>query len=513
MTSGLGETDAGFLAMQPPLRAPFSPAKKMASHLAARKPGTGPAGKQVSEGTRRATMHLPHLSPHRNRPCAIAHGMLFALPLIASSVFPALAADSETVLAPRSPPPAAAAQPATDTATRTPAGGLSMLQTVAIAVSRHPDISRARAVIAQSSSDVEIAKAAWFPRLEYGIRPGHGAGASSSVGVNQLVYDFGRTTSRISAADAALDRQRYLLADTVETVASTTASTFIELAASQDVVAAAKRQVEALRQTRVKIGDRVKAGLSVTSDRNLIDVAILRAEAEVLKARTRFDVAAAKLAELTGLRPQRVADLSSTAAFVRSLGTGSGDIDETPSVRAAAAAVNAAEARVKFAEADRFPSIGVGVSRALSNRSANIDNGTWIGISLTGNFSFSGLAQHQIAAADAERRAAREALENQRLISRTTLHSAEVEEAGAAARLSGYEKVIDLSRASRDLYWQEYILNKRSLTEVVTPERDIFQSEVEWTNALADGVLARLKTYLALGRFAELLQREGGPNE
>ena len=106
MTSGLGETDAGFLAMQPPLRAPFSPAKKMASHLAARKPGTGPAGKQVSEGTRRATMHLPHLSPHRNRPCAIAHGMLFALPLIASSVFPALAADSETVLAPGSPPPA-----------------------------------------------------------------------------------------------------------------------------------------------------------------------------------------------------------------------------------------------------------------------------------------------------------------------------------------------------------------------------------------------------------------------
>jgi adhesin transport system outer membrane protein len=175
--------------------------------------------------------------------------------------------------------------------------------------------------------------------------------------------------------------------------------------------------------------------------------------------------------------------------------------------------VNAADARIHLAEADRFPSIGVGVSRSLSNRGAGVDNGTWIGIALTGSFSFSGLAQQQIAAAEADRRAAREALENQRLISRTTLHSAQVEETGAALRLSSYKKVIDLSRASRDLYWQEYILNKRSLTEVVTPERDIFQSEVEWTNALADGVLAKLKTYLALGRFAELLQKEGGSHE
>jgi adhesin transport system outer membrane protein len=457
-------------------------------------------------------MHpLFHPQPCHRR-CAISYRIPFLLAFVASASLGQVA-NSATVSPAGTAPPMAATQPALDAGARVPTGHLSLQQTVAIAISRHPDISRASAVIAQSSSEVEIAKAAWFPKLEYGIRPGQGTGSSSSIGINQLVYDFGRTTSRISAADATLDRQRYLLADTVETVASDTASTFVELAASQDVIAAAKRQVEALRQTRVKISDRVGAGLSVASDRNLIDVAILRAEAEVLKAHTRYDVAAAKLAELTGIRPQRVADLSSTASFVHGLNNGAGDIDKTPAVRAAAAAVNAAEARLKFAEADRFPSIGVGVSHSFSNRGTGVDKGTWVGIALTGSFSFSGLAQHQIAAADADRRAAREALENQRLISRTTLHSAQVEEVGAASRLLGYEKVIDLSRASRALYWQEYILNKRSLTEVVTPERDIFQSEVEWTNALADGVLAKLKTCLALGRFAELLQGEGGSDE
>jgi adhesin transport system outer membrane protein len=492
-------------------------AQKQASHLAIRKPLqlAQQSCQQTNEATLSATMYPPSYPQPRIRQCAIAHCIFFTLPLIAGVSAGHASPKPGTVTPAGIAPSVAVVDPTPDAATRMPIGNLSLQQAVGIAISRHPDISRAGAVVAQSASEVEIAKAAWFPKLEYGIRPGHGTGPSSSIGINQLVYDFGRTKSRISAADATLNRQRYLLADTIETVASTTAATFVELAASQDVVAAAKRQVAALRETRVKINDRVRAGLSVTSDRNLIDVAVLRAEAEVLKADTRFDIAAAKLAELTGIRPRRVADLSSTASFVRRLGNGiGGDIEQTPSVRAATAAVDAADARLSLAEADRFPSVGVGISRSRSIGSAGVDNGTWVGISLTGNFSLSDLAQHQVAAAEADRRAAREALENQRLISRTTLHSAEMEEAGAASRLSSYEKVIELSRASRDLYWQEYILGKRSLTEVVSPERDIFQSEVEWTNALADGMLARLKTYIALGRFAELLhQREGSFDE
>lgn len=470
---------------------------------------------QVYEATPSVTMHTLSYPRSRIRQCVVARCLLFAFPLIAC--FPEghaaskPGADPSTAIA---QPVSSSSDPARDAATRVPIGNLSLLNAVGIAISRHPDIGRANAVVAQSASEVEIAKAAWFPKLEYGIRPGHGVGPGSSVGINQLVYDFGRTSSRISAADATLNKQQYLLADTIETVASTTAATFVELAASQDVVAAAERQVASLRGTQSKISERVRAGLSVRSDLNLIDVAILRAEAEVLKAHTQFDVAAARLAELTGIRPQRVADLSSTASFVRKLGSGIGDIELTPSVRAAAAAVEVADARVNLAEVDRLPTIGVGVSRSRAIGGTGVDNGTWVGISLTGNFSLSGLSQHQIAAAEAERRAAREVLENQRLIARTSLHSAEREESGAASRLSSYEKVIELSRASRELYWQEYILNKRSLTEVVTPERDIFQSEVESTNALADGVRARLKTYIAVGRFAELLrQREGGSHE
>ncbi len=421
--------------------------------------------------------------------------------------------------APIDAPPVTDAAGASDDTLRIALDDLSLRDAVGIAIARHPDIGRANAEVAQSTSEVEVAKAAWYPKIDYGVRPGYGGsfgsngnrtGTRASIGVSQLLYDFGRTSSRISAADSTLSQRRFQLADTIETVAYQTASTFIELAASQDVIAAAQRQVAALTETRAKILDRVRAGLSVSSDRNLVELAILHAQAEVLKAHTRFDVAAAKLTELIGARPRRVASLDGTVGFVGGLGSIGGNVEHTPSVLAAEAAVDAADARVRLAEAERFPSIGIGASRAISSGRPNASNDTWIGLAVSGNYSLGGLAKHQIAAAEAELRANRESLENQRLVTRSALKAAQIEVSGAAARRASYEKVIALSRASRDLYWQEYILNKRTLTDVVNPERDIFESEVEWINALADGSIARVKAYVAVGKLVELLREHEG---
>ncbi|MEG1767816.1 MAG: TolC family protein [Comamonas sp.] len=400
---------------------------------------------------------------------------------------------------------------------------LSLRDAVGLTIARHPDIARANAEIAHSTAQVLVAKAAWYPKLDYGLRPGYGgsfgadgsrAGTRASLGVSQLLHDFGRTSSRISVANATLSQKTHAVADAVESVAYQTASGFIEMAAGQEVIAAARRQVDALEQTRAKIHERMRAGLSLPSDGNLADLALLRAQAALVKAHTRFDVAAARVGELMGVRPQVVEPLARTVALVRDLGSDGGDIERTPAVMAAAAAVEAAEARARLAQAERFPSISVGVNRALSTGRADVTNDRWVGLQLTGSFSFGGLARHQSAAAQAELRASRESLENQRLITRSALNAAEIEADGAAARREGYDKVVALSRASRDLYWQEYMLNKRTLTDVVNPERDIYDAEVEMINALADGALARIKSHAAVGRFVALLrEHEGGGNE
>lgn len=404
-----------------------------------------------------------------------------------------------------------AASPATPQSAH---GPLSLRDAVDLALARHPDIARAQAEVAQGAAQVGEAGAAWYPKLEYGVRPGYGGGygangnraaTRASLGVSQLVYDFGRSASRISAAQATLRQKEYQVADSMESVAFQAAATYLELAASQDVNAAAQRQVDALQQTLGKIVERVRAGLSLSSDRNVAELALLRAQAAAMKADMRYGVAAARFKELTGVRPPRVEPLDEAAARLGAPGHGGGDMEQTPAVRAAAAAVDAADARLRLADAERLPSISVGVNRALSTGRADATNDRWLGVQLTGSFSFGGLNRYQRAAADAALRASRESLESQRLATRSALEAAETEARGAAARRAGYDKLVALSRASRDLYWQEYMLNKRTLTDVVNPERDIFDAEVESINALADGTLARIKAWAAVGELVPQL--------
>jgi len=394
---------------------------------------------------------------------------------------------------------------------------MTLIDAVGLALVRHPDIGRANAVVLQGESEVAVAKAAWYPRIDYGLLPGYGGsygtdgnatGTRTTLGVSQLLYDFGRTSSRISAADATLRQRRHLLADTVENVAWDVANTFIELAASQDVISAAQRQVDSLRRLQRRIVERVGAGLSVASDGNLAEMALLRAEAEEIKALSRFDLAVTRFAELTGVRPSGVAGLEATRLLLREMMRESVDnIEQTPTILAAVAALDAADAKLRQTEAERFPSIAIGANRARSTGPANAANNTWVGLALNGAIAVGDLAaRNQIAAARAERRAAAETLESQRQMTRAALAGALEEFESVRARLSSYDKLISLTRLSRGLYWQEYMLNKRLLTDVVAPDRELFQAESEWTAAVADGARAAIRARVVTGNFVLWLQ-------
>ncbi|WP_245256560.1 TolC family protein [Bartonella tamiae] len=400
--------------------------------------------------------------------------------------------------------------------------GITLQNAVGVALARHPDIGRATAVVAQSNAQVAIEQSAWYPTLEYGVNPGYSRYGSNNtnndnndvnvtgtIGVNQLIYDFGRTSSRVGVARATYEKQQHLLNDTMEKVASEMASIFIELSGAQETIEAANREVAALTGTRDKISQRVRAGLSDVSDLNQADVAMQRAKADLLAAQTKYDVAAGRFAEMTGIRPQRVASLNDTTKFIENLRRSSDNIDDTPSVLAATAEVHAAEQRLNLAKANRFPSVSLGVSQSKASSNRNVANdSTFVGLQLSGRFSIGKREKYQIEASDAELRAAKQARDNDLMTTRTTLGSAETESSGAEARMSNAQEMIGLSLSSRDLYWQQYTLNKRPLTDVVNAERDTFIAESDFILAQTDRLTARIKAYTAVGQFVARI-REG----
>ncbi|AQS41908.1 MAG: Outer membrane efflux protein [Candidatus Tokpelaia hoelldobleri] len=397
---------------------------------------------------------------------------------------------------------------------------MKLSDAVGIAIARHPDIGRATAVVMQSNAQIAVEKSAWYPTMTYGVNPGYsryyGSKARNSsesnvratIGAQQLLYDFGQTSSRIGVARAAYERDRYLLNDTIENVAYSMAAIFIELSASQEMVEAARREYHAMRITRDKIAERVASGLSDAVDLNQADVSIRRAQSDMLSAQTRYDVAAGRFAEIIGVRPDQVASLEITASFIENLGERRNGVDSTPSVLAAEAEVRAAQKKVKLARSQFYPSVNLGVSqqKATGQRNATNDS-SFVGVQLNGSFNTGFREKHMIEAARAELNAAQQSSENERLITRTALGSSETEAQGAMARMGNSSEMMSLSLSSRDLYWQQYTLNKRPLTDVVNAERDIFMAESDRITALADYLNARVRAYAAVGDLVERIRQ------
>jgi len=387
--------------------------------------------------------------------------------------------------------------------------GLTLRDAVGLAIANHPDVSRGMAVVSQSTADVLVAKGAWFPVLNYSIAPGYGtaysretaAGAQSSGGISQLVYDFGKTPGRIEQADAALNRQRHALNSTIEGVAYTAANQYVEFAAAQATLDAAGEAIAKLNKLRGMIAERVRASLSSASDLTQADVAMQRANIDQAQARTRLDVAAANLAEIIGARPQTVADLASVNETIMALGQGGGaDIENAPAMLAAKAAVNEADAQVKVVKSDYYPAVSLVANKnVMSGGGSNAYDSEWAGVALSGSISAVGQNSHRVESARASKDAAERQLESQRLSLRMTLASAETEMAGANTRRQAFDAMQGLSRTSRELYWQEYTLGKRPLTQVLDAEHDIFSAEAGRIAAVADGMAARLKARAAVG--------------
>jgi outer membrane protein, adhesin transport system len=389
---------------------------------------------------------------------------------------------------------------------------MGLRDAVGLAVARHPDIGRAGAIVSQSEAEIVVAQSAWYPSVSYSGGPGYGnnGNLNGNASASQLLYDFGKTPSSIAKAKAESGQNRSNLESTMERIAEETAESYIELARSEAVIAAARRQVDALTETRSIIGERVQAGAADSSDQVLADVAIQRAQGDLLKSMTQRDVAQRELMEVIGAAPRNVSSLAEIRQIERRLAI-EGDVDSAPAVRAAASAVDAARADVGLARAERYPSIGAEASYTAMTDDDDDDDfdddndNLWVGVTLRGNFSTGGLAKGRINAASAGQRAAEHALDSERLLARTAQVTAKVESAGAASRISNYQKMIELAKNARELYWQEYTLNKRSLNDVLSTDRDVFLAESERIMAESDGIKAWVRAAAATGTLVKTL--------
>ncbi len=380
---------------------------------------------------------------------------------------------------------------------------LALSEAVRMALQRHPDIRRAMAYVEKSRTGIRLAASVWYPELSYNVAPGYSKAnyGSATIGASQLVYDFGKSSAEQNAAKAQLAKSNHEVDEAREAVAAQLAQDYAVLAASVAQIDLARSYLAEQKKLASRVSSRVEAGASDASDESTALVAVDRAQAEILKADSQFSVAQSNIAEVLGVRPNRVASMQDIAAQLDSImGSASGQV--SPSILALESAVEAARHNVEQARAQAMPPVKIVGQYSESASDEGFSGSSYLGVQVSGAYSTSGAAGMRVEAAVSELEAARQLLASERLRIRTNIGASSVDIETANKRVQNARQIHRLAKKSGDLSWQEYQLNKKPLNEVISAEREKYMALSDIIAARNDVIRAKIRFLSNRGELA-----------
>ncbi|WP_375195976.1 TolC family protein [Sphingobium sp.] len=383
-------------------------------------------------------------------------------------------------------------------------GQLDMAGAVALTLARHPEIAKANAALARGRADLGAAKAAWTPQLSYQANVGphmlsgrNGSGlnenmAGPSVYLQQQVWDFGRSKGEIGAARATTGQRWHELESVADQLAEQGALAFLEVKRFEALSSEAGKQVAELEQLRQKIGLRVNAGISDKSDLMLADVRVESARGDAIQAETSLGIAKAALANLTGGPAQHYADPAAQISRFEA-GDQEPDYASLPAIVAAEKAERAAAAKIGQAKAERYPRLGLQLGYTRNNYSYNVrDNSFTALVTVTGDL-YRRSNHYLVTAAEEDRRAAQATREAAILDMRGRALTARQEIRAGQARITAYSLQERQAVTASRIFFEEYKLGKRTLTELLNTQLEIYRAASARIVAEHDIMEARVK--------------------
>lgn len=392
----------------------------------------------------------------------------------------------------------------------------------------NPTLEQARARIAQAEALVRVERGGFLPQLnasgawtrgDSGTFGGAGAGAgfgvsglntSKSIGANASweLDIFGGVRRAYEAATARLDASSQQAEATRLSLQSSLVDTWYGLKACE-VDATQLREDLQSRGTVAEVTKlKADAGFAPPADIGLADASAADASAALELRRSQCQQMRHALTALTGLSPQALAELLPADADVENailplppsytLGVPAEVIAARPDVKALEASLEAANADIGVATAQRYPTVSVVGSLGrqwIESGGSTIDFNTWsLGPQLTLPIFAGGALAAQV---DAREAAYREALgtlregvrgavqEVEDALSR--VKAAESREASLSVSVAGYDRRFIATEAL-------YKAGSGSLLDVETVRRNLILSKQAYTSAK----LERLQAWSAL---------------
>ena len=392
-----------------------------------------------------------------------------------------------------------------------PGEGVSLSQAIALALVREPATRAARA-------DVEIARGM---RGQAGLRANPtlsferrqepaGTDNATDIGIEWPLELF-RRGPRVAGADANVSVAQHEEADARRQLAAAVAVAYGEVAVASrelsitdDVLAAATKQLELLRA-------RSAEGAAPTLDRDVVDVEVRRIQAERVVRSGRIERALVRLKRLLGMAPETPLRITQSLEDLLAAIAPEGASSPTrPDVQASEARVLAEEQRLVAARSEGrpdvtmfgsymrmdagFPQRGFSPGGDLERIRSQFNYYT-VGAMVT--VPLFNRQQGSVAAATAARDAAEARAEASRLNAASELAEAQVWREQAQRALSLYENGIrPLAKRNLDTVRETYQLGRATVFDVLAEQRRYLETERAYTEALSDAYAS----HVSLGR-------------
>lgn len=367
----------------------------------------------------------------------------------------------------------------------------------------NPDLTLGGAGIREALANKRAAEGVLKPEVSVGadaearsIDGDSFSDASPFVRVSQLIYDAGAARADTVSADARVAESRGRQLDLASAATLEAVETHYNLLSRRDLLRVAEDNLRVLRELAAQIEERVRRGAGTRADALTARSRVADAETRLADAQANLDRAEARYRRLFGTVPARLPvprkapPLPSDEAEVVRL---------SPRIRAADAAVKAAEADLSAARARRLPAMEL----AATGREANgggLDAG--LDVSLTYSLDTSGELRAAIDAATARldqvaadrAQLARDVREALAFVRSDQVAGQARLEAASAASAANAEAV----RAAR----AQFSVGRRNMIDLLDAQRDFVRSEEVLIVARQDRFLT---DYAALALTGDIL--------
>jgi len=376
---------------------------------------------------------------------------------------------------------------------------LTINQAVQRAVEWHPDIATAVGKLMQSADSVDIAKAKYYPQINGGIDNGwsstsnnHKFNPSINLSVSQMLYDFGKVSSSVRAAQAGVAQQQASVLVSIDNVAHDTASTLIQVQEYQKLTVIAQEQLTALEKIGALARERNDEGATALSDTTQTDARIEGARSTLTQYQSALETSRTILsADLGWPAVMQISD-DFPIKLLKSCQIAKPDDRLNPSVLAAWAQANQAQAQLDNANAQTLPTISLEpqVTHYLTN---NFPDSQQLDRTQYSAYVKVQMPLYQGGALTAGRNAAAHALNSAnamvrsaQLTSKQKLSQAQTQALSLLTSLNILERQQKLSEQTQQLYEDQYLqLGSRDLLDVLNAEQEVFQARFAYQQTLS----------------------------